>query len=112
MPLHPLGFLVPTQHLQPLSPPRIPPHFADTTPPTNTTPTTFPNPPCLPTHPPNTPPRDTAHRAQLTRLADLLAQKASLESQMASKLARLRASYDARSKELIAVVDTRIKELK
>ncbi|KAF2630745.1 hypothetical protein BU25DRAFT_488894 [Macroventuria anomochaeta] len=55
---------------------------------------------------------DTAHRAQLNRLADLLAMKATLESQMTSKLAHLRAAYDAHSKELSTVVDSRIKELK
>ncbi|KZM23163.1 uncharacterized protein EKO05_0008386 [Ascochyta rabiei] len=55
---------------------------------------------------------NTAHRAQLARLADLLALKASLESQMARKLADLSAAYDTHSEELCRAVDSRIKELK
>lgn len=56
--------------------------------------------------------RDAAHRAQLNQLADLLAVKATLEAQMTTKLAYLRALYSAHSKELFTVVDARIKELK
>ncbi|KAJ4344010.1 hypothetical protein N0V95_006430 [Ascochyta clinopodiicola] len=55
---------------------------------------------------------NTAHRAQLARLTDLLALKTSLESQMARKLTDLTAAYDAHSKELCRAVDSRIRELK
>ncbi|KAF3039966.1 hypothetical protein E8E11_001522 [Didymella keratinophila] len=55
---------------------------------------------------------DTAHSAQLKRLANLIALKASLESQMTTKLAHLQTMYDTHSRELSDVLDSRIKELK
>ncbi|KAF9692402.1 hypothetical protein EKO04_009399 [Ascochyta lentis] len=55
---------------------------------------------------------NTVHHAQLARLAELLILKDSLESQMAVKLAELRARYDTHSQELCAAVDARIKDLK
>jgi hypothetical protein len=63
-------------------------------------------------YPTNANSSDAVHRVQLTRLAELLAHKAALESQMTTKLAHLRAAYDAHSKELSFVVDSRIEELK
>ncbi|KAJ4984661.1 hypothetical protein SVAN01_09850 [Stagonosporopsis vannaccii] len=55
---------------------------------------------------------NATHSAQLKRLADLLAAKATIESQMTAKLAHLRAHYDAHSRELTSVVGAKIKELK
>ncbi|KAJ8106939.1 hypothetical protein OPT61_g9210 [Boeremia exigua] len=55
---------------------------------------------------------DAVHTAQLKRLADLTAVKATIEAQMTTKLAHLRALYDAHSRELTSVVASRIKELK
>ncbi|KAJ4380061.1 hypothetical protein N0V86_004368 [Didymella sp. IMI 355093] len=50
--------------------------------------------------------------AQLKRLADLIALKAALESQMTTKLAHLQAMHDTHSQELSEVIETRIKALK
>lgn len=57
-------------------------------------------------------PRQAAHHAQLNRLAELLATKAAIESQMATKVADLRALYDTHAKELSTIVDLRVKQLK
>ncbi|KAH9860657.1 hypothetical protein J1614_011988 [Plenodomus biglobosus] len=53
----------------------------------------------------------SAHKAQLKRLEELLAQKAKIEAAMAKKLASLRADYDAHSQDLEAVLNRRIKDL-
>ncbi|KAF1929624.1 uncharacterized protein M421DRAFT_91467 [Didymella exigua CBS 183.55] len=55
---------------------------------------------------------DTAHSAQLKRLADLIALKASLESQMTTKLAHLQTEYETHSRELSGIIEARIRELK
>ncbi|KAF3005727.1 hypothetical protein E8E13_006243 [Curvularia kusanoi] len=55
---------------------------------------------------------EAAHNAQLNRLAELLALKASIEAQMTTKLADLRAEYQIHSNELLAAVNSRIKDWK
>ncbi|CAO2649138.1 Nn.00g100870.m01.CDS01 [Neocucurbitaria sp. VM-36] len=54
----------------------------------------------------------SAHQAQLRRLQELLGQKAKIEIVMSERLASLRADYYAHSRDLEAVIDRRLKELK
>ncbi|CAG5175556.1 uncharacterized protein ALTATR162_LOCUS10612 [Alternaria atra] len=54
----------------------------------------------------------TAHQAQLKRLQDLFDQKTSIETAMTRQLASLQKIYHAHSRDLEAVVDRRLREMK
>ncbi|CAI9635215.1 unnamed protein product [Alternaria burnsii] len=54
----------------------------------------------------------TAHQAQLKRLQELLDQKAAIEIAMRKQLASLQKIYDAHSRDLEAVIDRRLREMK
>ncbi|OAL53175.1 hypothetical protein IQ07DRAFT_677918 [Pyrenochaeta sp. DS3sAY3a] len=51
------------------------------------------------------------HQVQTKMLHDLLAQKANIEARMVEKLANLQASYDAHSRDLQLVLNSRVKRM-